>query len=55
MTREELRLAALNLASGLPNIWTSENLIKEAAQIEAYLMYSGKPKQITHEDLYGPL
>jgi hypothetical protein len=54
-TIEDTRSRALLYASGLPNIYKAEDLIREAIAIEAYLISLNNPKDLTKEDLYGPL
>lgn len=54
-TIEDIRNTALNHASGLPNIFTAKDLIRESIAIEAYLLNRNKSKELTREDLYGSL
>lgn len=54
-TIEDIRSTALKYASGLPNIFTANALIREVIAIEAYLLNPNKSKELTKEDLYGPL
>lgn len=54
-TIEDFRDTALHYASGLPNIYTAKDIIREAIAIEAYLLNRNKSKELTREDLYGSL